>query len=419
MKNLFSRGLRALVGLLAMILVFTSVKAQSTDHQWVPVGTPQGVQSQAIRCAIIIPDETIYVFSTGRRIPNVGTYIPGQTSVSKDKGQTWVSYPIPFKAYGLSSAVTFKDKVYIICDEGVISSTNCQTWTMAKSGANFYNISASSSTLFAFAPEGLYYRTTDGINWYRIDRVPGGSHDFIMSTAEDGTVRAFAINYRLGSRQDRRHSMPAVSNDNGLTWVKQDSIPLLAYDADSYQGKYSVVGPSYTESWEERVASVGDYDFSYPGGTLSSVHFFNGHCYFGGALNLDNGTNSPAGFIMMDGEIDLPFLTGTMAITKIVSNRTTLAMAISLNGDLFILGNGVFSSAPSPSRVTVDNDFQVYPNPTYGEITVKTTDKTIVVRNTQGAALIQRQVYNDETRLDLSELPAGIYFINSKRVIKQ
>jgi hypothetical protein len=310
----------------------------------------------------------------------------------------------------------------LVCDEGIISSLDGQSWAMTKTGSDFYNISANSYAMFAFATEGVYYRTTDGINWNEITTIPGGNHDFFMSCAsDDGVIRAFALNYRLGRNQDRRHSMPAVSTDNGLTWAKNDSIPLLAYDADSYMGKYSVVGPCFTSNWEEMVAAIGDFSFMYPGGQLSSVHYFDGHCYTGGQLNAVPPSHSLPGFIMVDGNFSSKFFTGTVCITKIFSNRTTLLMAMSGNGDLFVLEQGVYASTNDlPNRITDDSNFRVYPNPTTGSVTVKTgqTTKTIEIRNLYGQLIKQLPVTQGESIIDLPQ-SAGIYLINGHRVVKQ
>jgi hypothetical protein len=212
--------------------------------------------------------------------------------------------------------------------------------------------------------------------------------------------------------------------DNGLTWQKQDSIPLLAYGADAYDGKYCVVGPAFEEDGTQNLAAYGAMNFRYPGGMINSVHFFDGHVFMGGQMYLDSPTNSPTGFIAIDGDFNDPFLTETLSISQIVSNRKTLAMAISCNGGLFILENKIMSSSNEPVLSGLIPDaadyFLAYPNPTTGSLTIKTgtNTKMIELRNMSGALLKSYQVYNDEVHVDLPQA-AGIYLLNGHRVIKQ
>jgi hypothetical protein len=62
---------------------------------------------------------------------------------------------------------------------------------------------------------------------------------------------------------------------------------------------------------------------------------------------------------------------------------------------------------------TVDYMFNVFPNPTYGNVTIATSKPTqVVIFNALGETVMAQQVQNTVT-LDLTALEGGVYFIRT------
>jgi len=415
-------GLRALIGLAALLLVLP-VQAQ-TEQKWVPVPTPQGVDKQSIRTAVVTANDEIILFSTARRIVNGGgAYEPGQSHVSADFGETWESFPIPFKAYSLK-ALMFKEQIFLICDEGIISSYDGKVWAMTlpvpeveNTSSYFFTMSGNATVLMAFSSVGKYYRTEDGLSWSEMS-IPGAPRDFLSCAADQDTFRAFAVDFNPDGNQ-RHYSLSIISSDNGETWMAQEWLQMTAYDADAYNGQYCVVGPRSSEN-NSMISSRGSLNFDYPGGTIHSVHYFAGHWYMGGDGNGVNDGYSPRGFIMCDGKIGEEQSTGTLAITQITSNRNSLAVALSFGGEVFILKN---SFASGITQLNLDESMTIYPNPTGGFVKIIFTgsreDGFVELRNAQGAIISRQEILNQEASIDLSSQPAGVYFINGNRIVKK
>ncbi|MFM1932830.1 MAG: hypothetical protein RL226_2133, partial [Bacteroidota bacterium] len=74
----------------------------------------------------------------------------------------------------------------------------------------------------------------------------------------------------------------------------------------------------------------------------------------------------------------------------------------------------VFSVANPTSIPTLSTSFSVFPNPSTGIVTIQTTDsQALRIFNAQGQLIEKRSIAGLNT-LDLSHLPAGLYFISTE-----
>jgi len=59
----------------------------------------------------------------------------------------------------------------------------------------------------------------------------------------------------------------------------------------------------------------------------------------------------------------------------------------------------------------------VYPNPATSELTIKTTDNTyssFTITNSMGQIMLQQELNSTQTKVNVKELPAGMYYVNLK-----
>lgn len=70
---------------------------------------------------------------------------------------------------------------------------------------------------------------------------------------------------------------------------------------------------------------------------------------------------------------------------------------------------------------TDDISFQIYPNPTSSMINVINISKgkTITINNLVGIKLIELEVLDQHTQIDVSQLPSGMYFLNGQKFVKE
>ena len=73
-------------------------------------------------------------------------------------------------------------------------------------------------------------------------------------------------------------------------------------------------------------------------------------------------------------------------------------------------------------ETTADNGFKIYPNPTHGVITIETRHATSLsyrISNMLGQTLMTGTIHGESQQVDVSRLPAGLYFITLGEVTKK
>jgi hypothetical protein len=69
-------------------------------------------------------------------------------------------------------------------------------------------------------------------------------------------------------------------------------------------------------------------------------------------------------------------------------------------------------AAISVGEITNDNAFSIYPNPSSTEITIESPAKgQLSILNLSGKQLLQQEITEPKTQLDISTLPSGVYFV--------
>lgn len=96
-----------------------------------------------------------------------------------------------------------------------------------------------------------------------------------------------------------------------------------------------------------------------------------------------------------------PFNNTVIGVNTLVGNNTTTGTTIIVNE-------------------IKDNKFSLFPNPAKTELTIKTTqNKIMVIYNYLGVVVLTKTLENNETKLDISNLASGIYFVRvNEKVVK-
>jgi len=73
-----------------------------------------------------------------------------------------------------------------------------------------------------------------------------------------------------------------------------------------------------------------------------------------------------------------------------------------------------FTGSDEDTKIDTGNPLIIYPNPSSGNITIslKTNsneEMLFSIRNLLGKEVLNKQIQNDETKIDVSSLPNGIY----------
>jgi len=90
------------------------------------------------------------------------------------------------------------------------------------------------------------------------------------------------------------------------------------------------------------------------------------------------------------------------------------------NGDSTAFSNYIAGIATGITENISDNNFDVYPNPTHDNITVERTsfdndkNEVMLIFNIQGQLLLQKQILQTATNIDVSSFPKGVYVVEVK-----
>ncbi len=89
---------------------------------------------------------------------------------------------------------------------------------------------------------------------------------------------------------------------------------------------------------------------------------------------------------------------------------------VTLKGGRSIVSSGISSDAESKIAVAADSEnkyLYVYPNPAKNDINIHANGKVIVLLMDQGGKLISTNEINSNGKIDVSKLPAGLYYLKN------
>ena len=109
-----------------------------------------------------------------------------------------------------------------------------------------------------------------------------------------------------------------------------------------------------------------------------------------------------------------------------IDSGTTIITYTTPNGCFVTISDTVNNCPPLKTPLIIDNSIDIYPNPAFDELTIKTSQPLnlpFVINNNLGQAVIYGNITDSLTYIKLTSLPAGIYFIklNSDKgaIVKQ
>ncbi len=234
---------------------------------------------------------------------------------------------------------------------------------------------------FTVSPETGDADTTNNHN-DRLDTIRG-SYDpnFIQSTPSGYIAAGTLLHYSVGFEND--------GNDTAQNIYVLDT--LSGYlDAATFRPVFAS-NEMYLEM--QHVGGLTIVKFDFPGiKLLDSTH----HGYCDGAFQYD--------IRVKDG---VPDGTVVPARVGIYFDDNEVVMT---NEEHNIIG---FPSGVQPLTAPA-NEYEIYPNPATNELTVKMEgahDAGVIISNSMGTTVLQQDIHNAQTKLNIKALPAGIYYI--------
>lgn len=283
-----------------------------------------------------------------------------------------------------------------------ISSDNGVSWIKRNYGlqnVSVKSISCSDSIIVAGTGYGVYLSSNNGDIWEKTS-----IGDYIYTTAVSGT------NYIVGGYcfcGASSGSRLYLSTDNGKSWVnKTKYLGYMEVSALAMNDSNIIIGNSkgiffssdYGNTWILKSNSLINL-------TINSI-FIDG-------LNIIVGTSN--GILKSNNNGN-----SWEDISFGLSNRKVLSIAI--NNTYAFVGTAGSSVWKRPLNELITNIepspeylINIYPNPVSAKLTIETKDLTkgsiLSILNINGQELINQQLNDSKTQIDVSKLTSGIYFV--------
>lgn len=326
-----------------------------------------------------------------------------------DGGGTWTNVSLP-GVYGGAVEFISGNIGMIGTDSGIVRTTNCgASWNLVYSASGLFwnDITFVNSTNGFAAAVGMsfdtffVFKTLDaGLTWTPCTPI----HDWLASTPYLH-FRTTSEGYLYGSDTIYR------TTDAGITWSR-----VFASNNNAQITALCAADANTTYACDIDIFSVskstnGGVTWSPTGQSMASItysaHFINANFGFmcGG-----NGIN--AGFISqtIDG--------GVSWTSPVIDPTTYLSMDFPSSSTGYCGGTaGVIMKYAGPTSVELETEreLKVYPNPANDLVTIENAPigSTIEMLNTVGVVVRVVSVQRESTSINISDLPAGIYYLNS------
>lgn len=321
-------------------------------------------------------------------------------------------------------AGTLGDGLYVSYDNG-------QTWSLADGVPDYKYISAiAKSDEYIFAGE---YRSTDnGISWGIMEN--GFQPCCITSLAASGSkVLAGAFNYN-GVR---------ISNDYGQTWTApvsgapgDETINTVAISGNNLFAGVEMFGAFLSTDngahWDTINNGLTSLDVSHLAicGTSVFASTFAGRFLSQDTGsnwgNVDNGlsvSNAPiaaygGNLIALDsGKVFVSYDLGQSWISVNEGLGSAIAYSVGIDEPYIYVGtisSGVWRRPLSEVGLTENTkhlDFTIFPNPAVDQVTIQSqrTGALLSVYNLQGQLILNQQLHQEKTELNIDHLTKGVY----------
>jgi hypothetical protein len=324
-----------------------------------------------------------------------------------------------------------------------LSSTNGDNWTKLNTGFTFplvFAIAISGNNIFAGTYWGGVYLSSDY----------GGSWTNVSNGLEAYTsINALAIsgnNIYAGGYGMSNYSCAFLSTDNGQLWdsinnglpIADGNISAFAISGDTIFTGFNSCGVYYSinngSNWNLTNLVIPDiyslvingsdmfagsdsgriYLSSNNGSSWDTLNTGNTASVYSLAIN---GSNIFAGTLGGGISFSSDYGNSWSIVNTGLTNDTIISLAIS--GSYIFAGTysgGVLRRPLSELGINEINNnesiFTVYPNPTKDKLTIESLQKsTLEILNLQGQKILQRQLQQEKTDIDISGLAKGIYIL--------
>lgn len=325
--------------------------------------------------------------------------------LSSDNGNTWIAKNDGLPAFPAVNAFCISgNNIFIGGTFGVyLSTNNGSSWTAMNNGltssGNPQYIDAlimnGNNLLAGTDGHGIYVSSDNGSNWTATGLTSGVIYTFVKYESN-----IFAGTFQYGVY---------LSSDNGISWTQVNtglsSYPSVMSFAISGSNIFAGTNGSGVYLSTNNGSSWTAMNNGFLAYTVMSLAISGSNIFAGTEKGVFLSTNNGSSWAKVN--------------TGLPLNPDIEALAISGN-TLFagIVGAGVWKRSLSDIPVGIKeinsfaNDFEVYPNPAKDKLTIISLQKSdMELLSIQGQKILQQQLHQGKTDIDISGLAKGIYIL--------
>ena len=280
-------------------------------------------------------------------------------------------------------------------------------------------------------PDGFDFSPIQLVNYY--DTAFNYFTGFAISNVTDNTTPGYTNQYSAypGAGADNS-SVYAVAYSSPKFYSTSPEVSILSFDVSNttYAGLSMLEGDSFGKKFGEDTNAVGEID-----GT-NGADFFKVWII---CSNVEEGNKDSIEFYLADyrftddSEDYIVDSWETISLSDFSFNVTSVSMRFEssdngefgMNTPAYVAIDNINWEAPVGISESIQNDYQVYPNPLNDVLTTEGPKGIITVTNINGK-LISKGMHTMQSNVDFSELPKGVYMVNmstpkgtvTKKVIK-
>ena len=322
-----------------------------------------------------------------------------------DNGESWITLKDDIKQYNID--IEIEDGIYFSTShKGIWRSEDLgETWNLSNSGLKFeeevYTIKAKGDTVFASTDKGIFRSTDKGLSWTSKNNGYSASIPVIDFAFTDEYVFAGSLEFGVYFSSDGGElwqSEVADMEDTRITSLC--TIGSNVFAGTLYGGVYQL--SENMNKWIERNHDISDHSVN--------------QLYSEGE-NLYAATNGGVSYSSDLGKswktINEGFGDDDPRISSLTSNEDMLFTGFEDNG-IYKVNKSYFNISDVKDAV-VKGNLTVFPVPAQENITIsaEAVNSNITVFNIFGEKVLETLLLSQNQKVDISELPKGVYFIRS------
>ncbi len=323
--------------------------------------------------------------------------------LSSNNGNSWTAVNTNLSNNWVISLANKGDTIFAGTYNGgvFLSSNNGNSWDSVNTGLTnrvVHAIAIKGNSIFAGTKDGMYLSTNNGGNWSIVNNGLPTNSMFTAFAINDTNIYAAAYD----------NTGVYISTNNGSSWSAATGLQGCGVNAIAISGNYLLAGTTTAYGIGGVFLSTNNgfnWNSTHLAATDINTFAINGNDIFAGSnqygvylSTTDNGSNWT--------QINTG-LTGTGFINALVIRKDTLYAGTYNDGIWYLPLETV-----GIKEINNADNIVVYPNPATNNITIEALQKsTIEILNIQGQTILQQQIQQGKTNIDISALAKGVYIL--------